>query len=133
MTTDTKRYNGWTNYETWNVKLWIDNERGDYEHWREQAISCWRDRARLESWENPGRLQQTDEQRALYRLADQLKDSYEESQCNILEGANLSASMWADLLGAALSEVNWREIAESMLEDLSDEDEDKADDSDKDS
>ncbi len=23
-------YNGWTNYETWNVNLWIDNEYGSY-------------------------------------------------------------------------------------------------------
>ena len=25
--TDTE-YNGWTNYETWNVALWIDNDQG---------------------------------------------------------------------------------------------------------
>ena len=24
-------YNGWTNYETWAVKLWMDNEEGSYE------------------------------------------------------------------------------------------------------
>ena len=24
-------YNGWTNYETWNVPLWIDNEYGLYQ------------------------------------------------------------------------------------------------------
>lgn len=23
-----KNYNGWANYETWLVKLWIDNEEG---------------------------------------------------------------------------------------------------------
>ena len=23
-------YNGWKNYETWNVKLWLDNEQGTY-------------------------------------------------------------------------------------------------------
>ena len=24
-------YNGWTNYETWNVALWIDNDYGAYQ------------------------------------------------------------------------------------------------------
>ena len=28
--TDTE-YNGWTNYETWNVALWIQNDRGLYD------------------------------------------------------------------------------------------------------
>lgn len=25
-----EEYNGWTNYETWNVHLWITNEEGIY-------------------------------------------------------------------------------------------------------
>ena len=27
---ENKRYNGYTNYETWNVALWIDNDHWHY-------------------------------------------------------------------------------------------------------
>ena len=30
MTPDTT-YNGWTNYETWNIPLWVDNDYGTYQ------------------------------------------------------------------------------------------------------
>ncbi len=30
---DEKGYNGWSNYETWNVKLWMDNDEGSYNYW----------------------------------------------------------------------------------------------------
>jgi hypothetical protein len=26
-------YNGWTNYETWAVSLWLGNEESSYRHW----------------------------------------------------------------------------------------------------
>ena len=31
MTTETKTYNGWQNYETWCVNLWLTNEPGSSE------------------------------------------------------------------------------------------------------
>jgi hypothetical protein len=38
--TSTKKdttYNGWPNYETWNVMLWMDNEEGAYREYREKV------------------------------------------------------------------------------------------------
>jgi hypothetical protein len=30
-------YNGWPNYDTWNVMLWLDNDEGMYRFYRGQA------------------------------------------------------------------------------------------------
>jgi hypothetical protein len=35
MTDKKQRYNGWKNYETWNVALWIGNDEGLYENAKE--------------------------------------------------------------------------------------------------
>ena len=33
------KYNGWSNYETWCVNLWLDNDGGDVQYWQEQELS----------------------------------------------------------------------------------------------
>lgn len=106
-----ERYNGWSNYETWVVNLWMDNEEGTYDYWREVAQKIHND---LEEPTNS--MTKMDE--AVYLLADRLKDYHEEAKDEILSSVNLSASVWADLLGAALAETNWREIAEHLLENV---------------
>lgn len=103
-----RTYNGWTNYETWNVKLWIDNEEGSYNYWRERSQEAW-DKAKGEDLK-----ERTLEAERTIELA--LKDEFEEAEADLLKRAGCEASVWADLLGTALSEVNWREIADSMIE-----------------
>ncbi len=99
-------YNGWSNYETWAVSLWLDNEQSSYLHWREQAA-----RHRLEAPNASGFRHGilTEEQEARCNFAKQLKEE--------VTGASplCEASMYADLLGAALSEVDWLEIVDHWL------------------
>lgn len=94
-----KEYNGWTNYETWLVKLWMDNEEGTQRFFQEQAEQLLRD------------IDEDDRQHErISHLIDILKQYHEEALPK-LEG------FAADLMNAALSEVNWCEIAGSLLED----------------
>jgi hypothetical protein len=104
-----KTYNGWTNYETWNVNLWMGNEEGSYRYYGELAQECYDEAEADDTF--------TREERATLDLSDRLKDEYEEASQAILEQSKVTASVWADLLGAALSEVNWHEIAEHLIED----------------
>ena len=103
---DDKRYNGWTNYETWVVKLWMDNDQGEQELYEYQAVECYERAKDDRAYES-----QTQLERATCLFADSLKDEFEEA--NPVTGA----SVWSDLMTAALGEVNWYEIAESILGD----------------
>jgi hypothetical protein len=98
-------YNGWTNYETWNCKLWIDNDQGSQEFWREAAKEAFDDSQRSGLF--------TREENAAVRLMDSLKDYHEANMPDLPE-----ASFYTDIFNAALSQVNWYEIAKSLIDSL---------------
>jgi hypothetical protein len=106
-----RSYNGWTNYETWVVNLWMDNEEGSHDYWVRMARYIYENEA-TES-KHFSKIED-----AVCILADKLKNDHEQAKDEILERLELNASLWADLLGAALSEANWREIAEHLLENV---------------
>lgn len=106
-----KTYNGWTNYETWNVKLWLDNDEGSSRFWSDTARECYDEAGQGVSAyaKFTGHEIFTREERAVLDLEKRLKNHIEES------APDLGSSTYADLLNGALSEVNWHEIAQSLI------------------
>jgi len=103
-------YNGWSNYETWAVALWLDNEESTYRYWRETAQRH-RDMAYASEQVKGGIW--TQKEAAIFQLAGQLKDDV----CNQNPLAD-ALSMYSDLLSSALSQVDWQEIAASWLDEF---------------
>jgi hypothetical protein len=96
-------YNGWTNYETWNVNLWMDNERGSSELWNEHAQACYD----ATDQDDETSTRQSDASEALANELEAMHDEY-------LAALNLQGC-FADIMGAAMSRVDWREIADNLL------------------
>ena len=88
-------YNGWTNYETWVVNLWLTNDSDSVEVLNHMAQDCL---AHL-----PERAD------AVWELAKRLEEDHDELKPE-LNGP------FADLLNHALGCVNWREIAAYIIE-----------------
>ena len=102
-----KKYNGFANYETWAVSLWMGNDRENYERYRDLAGSV--------VTECAGDVQEflsRKEAKAL-ALAEVLQDDFHE-----FSPVRREASVYADLMNAALEEVDWYELAEDLLHDI---------------
>lgn len=103
-------YNGYTNYETWAVALWMDNDQGSYAHYRGLARE-----AQLENdFQNQSDCQR---QAITIEIAARLRKEFEEAS-----PVASDATVFADLMNAALSEVNWHELADNLLKDIKEED-----------
>ncbi len=92
-----KEYNGWTNYETWVVSLWMGNDCYSQEY--------------FESVANEIAKRCDDKEELVTRLAEAIEEHHQEALPKVDGFA-------ADLLNASMSEVDWREIAAHMVDDM---------------
>ena len=95
-----KEYNGWYNWETWCVNLWMDNDQGSHEMWREVA------RDSIDA----------DEGTNWFYFEDVLK-GYLEALQETMINSDENMGLIHDLLGGAISEVNTREISMHWIAD----------------
>ena len=115
-------YNGWHNFGTWVVALWLDNEESSQTFWRNRAQEL------VEHWaETPsanarmtGNEPFTTEEKAVMALEKELQADFKEN--NPLGD---QANVWADLMNAALFEVNWHEVAEHYVNEVDIKEEEK--------
>ena len=103
-------YNGWSNYETWVVDLWMDNERSQQDYWLEEARQCL-DETRESPW---GNLTRSD--MAAIHLADRIQGAHEDASTEMLCQSQCKTGPLADLLQGALDAVDWGEIARAWIE-----------------
>ena len=93
-----KTYNGWTNYETWIAGMYFD---GNYTG--EETYSEVRHMVKRLAHKGP------------WHVGEYLKEE--------LQGCipDMGASLAADLLNAAISEINFHELAEHYIQELEEE------------
>lgn len=93
-------YNGYRNYPTWNVALWLDNDEALHNMVRELVEDC-DDATELE---------------------ERLESLVDETLV-----PDLGASMASDLFGWAMSYVDWAELSDGYWELFHDEDDEDED------
>lgn len=84
-------YNGWSNYETWLINLWLTNEE-PYYYEMQRILSTF-----------TGVRDQAD------ALKEFMQQQHEEQEVS---------GVWSDIISSTLWKVNWHEIAENNREDV---------------
>jgi len=87
-----REYNGYTNYETWNFKLWIDSDKPTYD----QVQTLVKDPILNHD---------------VHGLANALRYMSHD------DAPELKASFYSDVMNASIREVDYHQVAKSLLED----------------
>jgi hypothetical protein len=97
-------YNGWHNYETWLVNLWLDNDGND---------------AVVDAATNALQTAIDDDESDIRESAIASMSDWLESFINDCYSEQMPQNgLIADLLSGALSEINWHELAAHYINDI---------------
>ena len=89
-------YNGWSNYYTWDAKLWLDNDEESQEMVREIVAGEPNDDL----------------------AADALKEMFDDKAIDILAGEDAVNTMFGDILRHAMDQIDWNEIVTAIRDEL---------------
>ena len=107
------RYNGWSNYETWNFKLWLDNDQDvhNYIIGEIKKIKASPDNGQNVTFETANFLRSY--------IDDNMPNLNISTRSQSVHGLMADKNgFYSDILNAALRDINTYEIAESYLEDI---------------
>ena len=105
------KYNGWSNYETWNFKLWLDNEETVHNY----------------IIDGIKKIKAIGYDAEAYEVSNFLRSYIDDNMPNLNVSTKSQSvhglisdknGFYNDILNAALRDINTYEIAESYLEDL---------------
>jgi hypothetical protein len=98
-----RKYNGWSNYETWNFKLWLDNDEESYKRTQRLVKEVLNTRGVTICSKSKTDL-------AVGLLSHSLRELAHN------EAPEIQASFYSDVMMASVREVNYHEVAEHLLE-----------------
>ena len=87
------RYNGWTNWETWNFKLWLDNDMASHYSALDMMVIG----------------------NGVYEYARALETMAWDMRDDVLKD---ESGFFADACNNAIKEINFFEIAEAYIDDV---------------
>jgi len=114
------KYNGWSNYETWNFKLWLDNDETVHNYIIDEIK----------------KIKAIGYDAEAYEVSNFLKSYIDDNMPNLnvsTRSQSVHGSMsdkngfYLDILNTALRCINTYEVAESYLEDLKEDEPKKMD------
>jgi len=114
------KYNGWSNYETWNFKLWLDNDQDVHNYIIDEIKKIKAIGYDAEAYEVSNFLRSY--------IDDNMPNLNVSTRSQSVHGSMADKNgFYSDILNTALRCINTYEVAESYLEDLKEDEPKKMD------